>query len=97
MRQELAPPIRAHAPVCRVENTPAGYGWAGDLCAYQKCVFAAASGCDVFEPYLALRIADADDEYGDAVYRFDGGEGTEADLEAIRELGGLLGVEVRVR
>ena len=76
------------------------YEWAGPN--EQCCVLSCAMNISVFEPYDILA---AFDDFGDndcqcvplynaAIHRLDHAEGTAEDVEAVRELAGLLSVEL---
>ena len=90
-------PAEAWSKCSVAEVEPGLYGWGGLGYTHEKCLLAAASGSVVGFPALAEMIRSLGaDAYYPAIRRIDCSQGTEADVVAVRELGDLLGVEVRV-
>ena len=96
MRQELVQEARAERPVCGLRATPHGYGWSKRGENAYRCVLDVACGRDVRsegELYAILSELGVEGLYP-AIRRIDCWDGTDADLDAVREFGDLLGVEV---
>lgn|SRR5574337_707249 len=89
--------------IVKITKTFTGYGWAGKY-NHDSCIFAKYHKADETSPYSRLtqleerRVINHDQttKYFRSIVRFDHHHGTEEDLQNIKELSTILGMEVKI-